>query len=53
MVRVKYVRDLDALSALRKIYEARGLTVVTAANDRIEAYDAQGMLRNIAAVNPS
>lgn len=47
-MRIKFVRDLEALRQIEKIYLSRGLTPVWAAPHRLEAYDKAGKLKGIA-----
>jgi len=47
-MRVKQVEDLAALRALVSIYRMKGLRVIHTRKTRIEAYDSQGKLRNVA-----
>lgn len=49
-LRIKQVKDKEALQALRQVYEKRGWTIIKAIGDRIEAYDQHGKLKAIAEV---
>lgn len=47
-MRIKHVKDREALKKLEQIYLARGLIPLWAGDHRLEAYDKKGKLKLVA-----